>query len=40
MVEVAGGRNLTINNRLENITINLNENEFHEELLPFELNKI
>lgn len=39
MVKVVGGRNVTVSNRLENRTINLNENEFHEDLLPFKLNK-
>ena len=40
MVEFVGGRNVTIRNRLENVTNKLNRNEFHEVLLPFELNEI
>lgn len=29
MVKVACGRNVYVTNKLENVTINLNENEFH-----------
>lgn len=39
MVEVVGGRNVVVSNRLENVTINLKRNENCEKLLPFKLNK-
>ena len=38
LIEVASGRLVPVNNIVKNIIINLNGNEFHEELLPIELN--
>ena len=34
------GRNVSVSNRLEAVTINLDGNEFHHELLPFELSEL
>lgn len=39
MVEVACGMNVSVSKKLENITIDLNRNKLHKELLPFELNE-
>ncbi|XP_023747788.1 uncharacterized protein LOC111895982 [Lactuca sativa] len=39
MVKVGGGGNVSVSNKLVSGTINLNWNRFHNELLPFELNK-
>lgn len=38
IVEVASGKFVPVSNCIRNIIINLNGNEFHEELLPIELN--
>ncbi|KAL7599124.1 hypothetical protein Lser_V15G23434 [Lactuca serriola] len=39
LVELVGGRNIPFRNRLEVVTIDVYGNEFHQELLPFELSE-